>query len=356
MAEALNTDVIDRDPDVSLNLTPQATQEAEGSKTKTSKMADPLNFVTKSQFKELNDSVKDLTSTVSSLIKDIVPIVKSFQNTDSQLKASDTDQRRLSRQPSPSPQPGPSSALSRSPSPNPLPEEDGLSYFQQVAGVVEETGPDINSVLAQGVTKILETGLSDQEVEKLDVKYNTTPNNCQELKVLKCNDEIFKSVKRATRMHDLALQRVQKNIKKGIIALTKAYESASDLETKKSILDSMSLCANGSHQLNVVRRNSFKPEINKEYSGLCAESRPIKESLFGSLSEEAKNQAETSKITHQIKKFSSNKPFLGQRGLQRKYTQGRPYNSYKNYNSYNKHYNTNKMNYKKKDNKKEGRR
>ena len=148
MAETLDTAMIDRDPDVSLNLTPQANQEAGGSKTKTSKMADPLNFVTKSEFKELNDSVKDLTSTVSTLIKDFVPIVKSYQSTDSQWKASDTDQRRPSRQPSPSPQPGPSSALSRSPSPTPLPEEDGLSYFQQVAGVVEETGPAINSVLA----------------------------------------------------------------------------------------------------------------------------------------------------------------------------------------------------------------
>ena len=47
----------------------------------------------------------------------------------------------------------------------------------------------------------------------------------------------------------------------------------------------MSLICNGSHGLDVVRMNNFKPDLHKDCIGLCAENKPIKNSLFWELNE-----------------------------------------------------------------------
>ena len=110
----------------------------------------------------------------------------------------------------------------------------------------------------------------------------TTPENCTRLSVIKCNDPTFKGVSNNIRVKDIT---------KSVVASSQAFQVCDNPIAKNAISEAMSLICNGSHGLDVVRRNNFKPDLHKDYIGLCAENKPIKNSLFGELNEEAKGQA-----------------------------------------------------------------
>ena len=113
-------------------------------------------------------------------------------------------------------------------------------------------------------------------------------------------------------MTDINLQKVHKDLSKGITAMCQYFMLAQNSAQDKQLLtDAISLTANASHSINVFRRMAFKPELNKEYAALCAKNKPIEETLFGSLTDEAKACAETAKITNKISK-KRNHPYKSQ--------------------------------------------
>ena len=148
-------------------------------------------------------------------------------------------------------------------------------------------------------------------------------------------------------MNDVQLQKIQKDITKSITAISESYVNSKD----EKLADAISLASHASHALDVFRRMQFKPEINKDYLALCAEHKPIDESLFGSLTDEAKACSETAKITNKLNKKRvqpyKKAPFLGNRGSQyRRGTWGRQQQTYyrNNYNNYNNNnYSNNKQ-------------
>ena len=92
------------------------------------------------------------------------------------------------------------------------------------------------------------------------------------------------------------------DMSKGLSALTNVFDKITDPTASETICDAISLFSNALHDTNVFRRSAFKPDFKKEYAGLCAESKPIKDTLFKEVSEEAKTIAEKSKITNKITK------------------------------------------------------
>ena len=302
------------------------------------------SMVTRAEVDDIKSNLATLTSSVTQLTTVLSPLLKTMKEQHGEDdEENEDDVSDIGGDQNPQQQGESSSSL------------EGLDYFQHIAGLTEDTGPKINDTLAKGINNILEIGLTQENVEKLHDKF-LVPENCKRLTVVKCNDEIFKHVRKSTRIQDIALQRVQKDLTKSITGLAHAFDSTENNDTKNAIAEAMSLLCNGSHSLDVYRRNCFKPDLKPEYAGLCAEAKPVSETLFGALQEEAKAQAETSKITNQIKKKVSfhpyKKPFLGVGGLQHKkgggkhYNPGRPFNKFNNnYNSYN---NSNNYNNKKK--------
>ena len=95
-------------------------------------------------------------------------------------------------------------------------------------------------------------------------------------------------------MTDINLQIVQKDLSKGITAMCQYFMLAQNCAQDKQLLtDAISLTANAFHSIDVFRRMVLKPEFNKGYDILCTENKPIEETLFGSLTDEAKACAET---------------------------------------------------------------
>ena len=199
---------------------------------------------------------------------------------------------------------------------------------------------------------------------KISLKYKT-PQNCEALNVIKVKDEIFKTVRKETRKKDIVLQRIETDMSKGLSALTNVFDKITDPTASETLCDAISLFSNALHDTNVFRRSAFKPDFKKEYAGLCAESKPIKDTLFKEVSEEAKAIAETSKITNKITKkvfhpYKRQQPFLGQGGLPSRKAgnfQGRPYNNHsRNFTNFNKNFNKTQTYKHTKESKKEGRR
>ena len=264
--------------------------------------------VSRVEFDNLNKNFSSLQDSVNKIASLLTPVVSLIKDNENIMVDDDL--------------PGPSNSNKNDHSMSPRPESpggeaegeeaDGLDYFSQISGVVEELGPKINDTLAKGVTNILEIGLSEDNLNKLHNKF-TTPENCTRLSVIKCNDPIFKGVSKNTRVKDITLQKIQKDLTKSVVALSQAFQVCDNPIAKNAISEAMSLICNGSHGLDVVRRNNFKPDLHKDYIGLCAENKPIKKSLFGELNEEAKAQAETARITNKItrttKKQSSFHPY-----------------------------------------------
>ena len=226
-------------------------------------------------------------------------------------------------------------------------ELEGDSYFGHIFGIEEVAGPPIDTFIAKGITNVLELGLK-QEIHTPLLEKHMPPSNCERLEVPKCHDLIFKQVSKNTRMTDIRLQAIQKDLTKGISCMANVMEQMSDDDNKKNLADALSLICNGSHSLDAYRLTCFKPDLHKDYASLCTNTaKPIRNPLFKDLTEEAKAIAESVKITNKIKKRHYNthpyKPFLGSGGPQRKrkYNQGRPYNNFSKFNNTYKNNNSN---------------
>ena len=70
--------------------------------------------------------------------------------------------------------------------------DDGMAYFNEVAGTSAPTGKAIRENIANGVEKVLCEGLPQDMQEKLGQIY-LVPSNCTRLEVIPCDSEVFKT-------------------------------------------------------------------------------------------------------------------------------------------------------------------
>ena len=86
--------------------------------------------------------------------------------------------------------------------------DDGMAYFNEVAGTSAPTGKAIRENIANGVEKVLCEGLPQDMQEKLGQKY-LVPSNCTRLEVIPCDSEVFKNSNAKAKTRDSSLQSVQ---------------------------------------------------------------------------------------------------------------------------------------------------
>ena len=80
------------------------------------------------------------------------------------------------------------------------------------------------------------------------------------------NSQTWSNITSRSRSHDLKLQRVEKPLVKGLIAMAK-LDKAYKLDP--NIVDGLSLVANAAFELNCLCREMLKPDMNPQFHHLC---------------------------------------------------------------------------------------
>ena len=84
--------------------------------------------------------------------------------------------------------------------------------------LTENSGPAINTQLANLVNKLMRDKLNEEELTELK-KLHETPENCSTLAETKVNEGVWNNLGETTRSTDLKFQKVQKRFIKGMIVI-----------------------------------------------------------------------------------------------------------------------------------------
>ena len=183
----------------------------------------------------------------------------------------------------------------------------------------EETGPSVNTELANVVNAMLKEGLPEEKLQEKLNKYHR-PENCEFLTKVRVNQPVWDHLTPTVRSQDVRLQKVQTSIFKGMCALTnmidKLLEHLSSLPAGNDLLqkstDALTLFANANSELNQRRREFIKPDLHEEYKHLCSSSVPITDQLFGNdLPKQVKELTEVNRVGKKVSTHSgrsTNKP------------------------------------------------
>ena len=280
------------------------------------------NYATKKDLTQLNEKLERLM--------ELVPTIKKLQ-------AAQEQKVRPTQRPSQIKPPQPDNDSDDDNEEGEVSEENSLNYFTEITEPPTKKGPKLIQGIADGTTRLLSKGMDSENKERIVKNYHT-PENCPRLSLMSCNETIYRAMSKSVRVKDAGLQAISKNLTTSLTAATYAFnhieavkgmEEGMDAEDTRYIsgmlADSMALMAETSHQLDLLRREGYRPELNKDYAKtLCDPKLPIEENLFGpdsELPERMKTASETRKMIDQVCKktrffpYQYKKPtsFLGPR-------------------------------------------
>ena len=153
------------------------------------------------------------------------------------------------------------------------------------------TGPKVRDEIADGLTVMLSERLGAENMEKIMDKY-PTPENVPGLVVPKVNPHIWENIPAKTKSRDLRIQKLQKPLVKGIIALTNQMNADPTSEQEETL----ALLTHANYELNLFRREAIKPDLTPRFQTLCRPSVKVTEHLFGEdLSKVVKDMSEQQK-------------------------------------------------------------
>ena len=180
-------------------------------------------------------------------------------------------------------------------------EDDMSGLWQQINSEIdskEKTGPQIDPNLATIVNEVWQNPLEkDTFVKKLEGYHR--PENCQDLTVKRCNEEIWKhkSLQPYTRQKVLKDQRKQTSIMKGAIAIANIANNLIDLkkdqdmskkDLKKSLnplihqcTDALAFISNANANIDQSRRENLISAFDNSYLELSKNVPKESQYLFG---------------------------------------------------------------------------
>ena len=138
-------------------------------------------------------------------------------------------------------------------------------------------GPDLNDEIAETTTFLMHNKLGEKVLDETTAKY-LPPANCATLDAPMVNQTIWNNLTASTRSRDVKLSRVQKSLTRGLTAFAQSLHP-STLSEKQ--YDALALLANANYEMNALRKELIKPEMNSAYSHLCKASTPVTKHLFG---------------------------------------------------------------------------
>ena len=188
-----------------------------------------------------------------------------------------------------------------------------LGFAAMFATDVDQGGPIRNDV-AKSLTHALSYKLEETKLKEA-MERHKCPSNCYPLQTPMVNPQIWSNITSRSRSHDFKLQRVEKPLVKGLIAMSK-LDKAYKLDP--NIVDGLTLVANAAFELNCLRREMLKPDMNPQFHHLCkpptythdkkekTHSREYYSLLFGDeLGKQVKELQEESKATYNVTKFGN---------------------------------------------------
>ena len=173
--------------------------------------------------------------------------------------------------------------------------------------VPNDLSEPIDEEIANSVSYMLNNKLEPKVLEEAAAKY-PPPTNCQMLDTPKVNPSVWDNVPTSTKSNDLKLQRIQKSLVRGLNAFMRTL-SADDITDPQQ--DALALLCNANFELNCVRKDFIKPNLNTRYTHLCKPSNPVTKFLFGDdLSKQVKDLKDEQKATAGVMKVQGNRRFL----------------------------------------------
>ncbi|XP_060572556.1 uncharacterized protein LOC132730607 [Ruditapes philippinarum] len=177
----------------------------------------------------------------------------------------------------------------------------------------------VDSVLASTVNDLFLNGLDEDHYNKLTKdELNARPENCEALSVVKMNQLIWDAVSPNARTSDRKLQYIEESVIKSGTLLVKVVNELDKLDSEndgklgpliEQCNDVLALLGHANKQINMTRKDFLRPEMSKEYTHLCSQSRPFTKFLFGDdVSKSAKEIEDCSKISN---KMFDRRPFRG---------------------------------------------
>ena len=170
-------------------------------------------------------------------------------------------------------------------------------------------GAPVKTKLAEKVNARFRTSLNHDKIKEKQAAY-LRPENCGNLVVPRCNDEIWKRLNHFQRRKDMKLANTQRAITASATAIIQMTEALLQCVKNKGDLnmptliskatDALALMGHASHELSFRRREQMAVVLKKEYAGLISPSISVTDSLFGDdLSKTMRDLKQTSYISRE---------------------------------------------------------
>ncbi|KAJ8018965.1 hypothetical protein HOLleu_42743 [Holothuria leucospilota] len=150
--------------------------------------------------------------------------------------------------------------------------------FAQRFAAPSEEGEAVSNELAEGLTFLMTSKLEEKHLMETFQQY-LKPANCDFLQVPKVNPIVWDNLSPKVRSTDLKGQRIQKPLVTGLTALVHSIESRKDKSLLKVDQDILAMLANAYFEMNALRGELIKPDLNQKYSHLCKPS--VKPTVWG---------------------------------------------------------------------------
>jgi len=175
-------------------------------------------------------------------------------------------------------------------------------YMQEVNDA--QAGPDIRSgQLVDLAHRIWEKGeMKTGSLGELMAKY-PTPGNLKNVSTTSCNTEIFSTLARPAKIMDARLRYSQQCLATATVPILQAQDDLlSETTNRKQLLDrsmdAFTMISAASKNINQLRRELIKPNLDNRYQHLCAKTyRPPEGPLLFGLVKNAKASQEAQYLT-----------------------------------------------------------
>lgn len=156
-------------------------------------------------------------------------------------------------------------------------EAQKVPAFAAKFAVASDIGQPLDEELANSVNYLMSHHLEEKVLDETSSKY-PCPSNCRVIDTPKVNQTIWDNLSASVRTRDVKLQRVQKSLTRGI----SAYVSLLDPNNMSSEQqDVLALICNANFEMNALRKELIKPDLNTKFTHLCKPTNPVTKYLFG---------------------------------------------------------------------------
>ena len=177
--------------------------------------------------------------------------------------------------------------------------------FAAKYAVASDIGQPLDEELADSVNYLMSHHLEEKTLEDTSSKY-PCPSNCQFLDTPKVNQTIWENLSAPVRTKDVKLQKVQESLTRGIAAYVTLLDPNHISSEQQDVL---ALLCNANFEMNALRKELIKPDLNSRFTHLCKSTNPVTKYLFGDdLGKQVKDLQDQHKAAAGVMKGAHKRP------------------------------------------------